>query len=233
GLVDWSAFEDRGRTLRGWSGGYDNPAEYISGIGNDYFVDWWEGQENYVEVWIEKDALVGVVERPCNRHRVRYFSCRGYSSQTEQYNAGKRFYDMSSQGKNCIVLHLGDHDPSGIDMSRDNQDRLDMFSESNVTLHRIALNMDQIEEVNPPPNPAKLTDSRVGNYMALYGKKSWELDALNPSYIDNLVDTKLREFIDADLMHSRKRYEQEGKNELYDIASNYSDIKEWLAGRRD
>ncbi len=228
GLVDWSAFEDRGRTLRGWSGGHENPGEYIDGIGGDYYVDLWEGQDNYVEVWIEKDALVGVVERPCNRFRVQYFSCRGYSSQTEQYNAGKRFTNQAAQGRNCHILHLGDHDPSGIDMSRDNQERLDMFSESNVTLHRIALNMNQIEELNPPPNPAKLTDSRVGNYIALYGEKSWELDALQPSYIDKLVSSEIEKFIDADIMEARKELEQQGKDELYRISNYYEEIKEFL-----
>lgn len=228
GLVDWSAFEDRGRRVRGGDHGWNNPGDYVQSIGSDYAVHLWEGQENYVEVWIEKDALVGVIERPCNRYRVPYFSCRGYSSQTEQYNAGKRFADMLWHGRACHVIHLGDHDPSGIDMTRDNQDRLSMFSENAVTVHRVALNMDQIEELNPPPNPAKLTDSRVGNYMALYGKSSWELDALQPSYIDNLVREEILKLVDVDAMQARRDLEEEGKRELSRIADNYEQIKDFL-----
>ena len=228
GLVDWSAFEDRGRHVRGGDHGWENPAHYMESVGSDYAVKIWEGQENYVEVWIEKDALVGVIQRPCERLRVPYFSCRGYSSQTEQYNAGKRFASMAHDGKTCHVIHLGDHDPSGLDMSRDNQERLDMFSDYNVTLHRVALNMNQIEELNPPPNPAKLTDSRVGNYLSLYGKVSWELDALPPSYIDKLVQTEINKLIDVDVMNARRDLEREGREELSRIANNYEQIKDFL-----
>lgn len=232
GLVNWSTLEDRGRMLRGGDGGFDGVADYISRIGDDYGIEWWTGQPNYVEVWVEKDALIGVIERACSRFRVSYFSCRGYSSQSEQYKAGKRYASHTGEGRECHVIHLGDHDPSGIDMTRDNQDRLNMFSEFNVQVHRIALNMNQIEELNPPPNPAKLTDSRVGNYIALYGRHSWELDALEPSYIDRIITEKIRELVDADLMAARQQQEREERNEVQDfgraVSDNYDDVRGWL-----
>lgn len=234
GLVDWSSMEDRGRYLRGTNGGYGSPAEYISGLENGYFKDWWQGQDNYVEVWVEKDALVGVVERPCDRHRVRYFSCRGYSSATEQYAAGKRFARQERWGRTCHILHLGDHDPSGLDMTRDNDEKVHMFSGVSVNVHRIALNMDQVEELKPPPNPAKMTDSRVGGYIARHGKKSWELDALPPAYIDKLIDSHLRDLIDAEAMEAMKAQEAEETKELDEvfriIADNYEDARELLRG---
>lgn len=233
GLVDWSSIEDRGRSIRGWNGGYLSPADYIGGLENGYFRDWWVGQENYVEVWIEKDALVNVVERPCDRHRVRYFSCRGYSSASEQYQAGKRFLREEAAGRTCHILHLGDHDPSGIDMTRDNREKVHMFSGVPVNVHRIALNMDQVEELNPPPNPAKMTDSRVGDYIRMHGRQSWELDALPPSYIDNLIDTELRNLIDAEAMQARQMIESEETAELdaifSAIANHYDDARAALA----
>lgn len=232
GLVDWNSLEDRGRMLRGSNGGYESQQDYIAGLENGYFRDWWEGQENYVEVWIEKDALVNVIERPCDRHRVRYFSCRGYSSASEQYRAGKRFGQMDGDGRRCHILHLGDHDPSGLDMTRDNTDKALMFSGTEVTVHRLALNMDQVDELNPPPNPAKLTDSRVGEYMRLYGRQSWELDALPPAYIDNLVDQNLRLLIDVDQMDAVKAREQEESDDISRvfsaIGSDYSGVKDLL-----
>lgn len=79
-----------------------------------------------------------------------------------------------------VILHLGDHDPSGIDMTRDISDRLELFG-ADVEVKRIALNWDQIDEFTPPPNPAKLSDSRAGAYIAEYGDESWELDALEPT----------------------------------------------------
>lgn len=231
GHVDWSAIEDRTRNLRGGSGGYDDVADYISGIADAYFIDIWEGQENYLEVWVEKDALVGVVEKACNANRIQYFACRGYSSQSEQYSAGKRFYDNYSQGKACHIFHLGDHDPSGIDMTRDNQDRLTQFSYDNVEVHRIALNMDQVEELNPPPNPAKETDSRSGEYKRRFGNKSWELDALDPNYIDRLISKSVEPYIDRDKMNERHSVEREGRQELEVIAANYDDIQAFLTDR--
>lgn len=232
GLVDWRSLEDRGRMLRGADGSDETPAEWFLGLENSYFKRWWQGQENYVEVWVEKDALVGVIERPCTRHRVSYFSCRGYSSQSEQYSAGKRFARMVRDGKTCHVIHLGDHDPSGLDMTRDNQERLDMFSENNVQVHRIALNMEQVEELRPPPNPAKMTDSRVGDYIARYGRSSWELDALPPAYIDRIIDEAIRELIDTDLMRSVQEQEEQEREEVTRIVEaigeNYEDITQLL-----
>lgn len=230
GLIDWNVLEDRTRGVKGWSGGYDTPGQYFDGIADGYFVDIHEGQENYVEVWIEKDALVGVVERPCNRYRVRYFSCRGYSSQSEQYAAGRRFAEQANAGRSCHILHLGDHDPSGIDMTRDNQERLSMFSFDNVQVTRIALSMDQIDELKPPPNPAKMTDSRVGNYISLYGRQSWELDALPPDYIDRLVSSHLVELIDMDALNARRAVEDEGRDMLRKIGDRYEEVKDFILG---
>lgn len=229
GLVDWRSLEDRGRSLRGGDDGYDSPEHYIQSQGQDYFIKWWEGQDNYVEVWVEKDALVGVIERPCTRWRVAYFSCRGYSSQSEQYAAGKRFAQHADGGRRCHILHLGDHDPSGIDMTRDNRERVEMFAETEVTVHRIALNMDQIDDQKPPPNPAKLTDSRVGGYINKFGKLSWELDALQPRYLDALIDRHIRALVDEDLMNDRKAVEKERRDEIATffsaVSDNYDDLR--------
>jgi hypothetical protein len=231
GHVDWDAIEDRTRNLKGWSGGYNDVPDYIDGIADGYFVDIWQGQENYLEVWVEKDALIGVVEKSCNAFRIPYFACRGYSSQSEQFGAGKRFYNEYSSGKACHVFHLGDHDPSGIDMTRDNADRLAMFSYENVEVHRIALNMDQIEELNPPPNPAKETDSRSGEYKRRFGNKSWELDALDPNYIDRLIRRSVEPYIDGEKMQARRSLEREGQDELRLISNNYDAIKDYLSER--
>lgn len=229
GLVDWRSLEDRGRMLRGSDGSETDPASFFSSMDMSYFIPWWDGQENYVEVWVEKDALINVVERAADRHRVKYFSCRGYSSQSEQYSAGKRFAGHRDDGRHVHVIHLGDHDPSGLDMTRDNRERLSMFAEYDVTVHRIALNMDQIEELNPPPNPAKITDSRAKEYIKRFGGKSWELDALPPAYLDRIIDATIRELIDTDLMDERKRREAEERNEVSAIAAaigdNYNDIQ--------
>src|ERR1700722_6974774 len=97
------------------------------------------------------------------------------------------------RGQRPIVFHLGDHDPSGIDMTRDNYDRLSMFAGAPVQVVRRALNMPQVEEYDPPPNPAKLTDSRARDYIDKYGDECWELDALDPAMLRDLIrDAVLR-----------------------------------------
>lgn len=150
GLIDWSAIEDRTRNVRGGDWGYEDPSDAISSLASGYSEEFWTAQPRHVEVWIEKDALIGVIEPVCRRWRLPYLGCRGYVSQSEQYAAGKRFARMDRVGRSPVVLYLGDHDPSGMDMTRDHVDRLAMFARWPVEVRRLALNMSQIEEYDPP-----------------------------------------------------------------------------------
>lgn len=185
GLIDWDAIEDRTRPSRGNSH-WENPQEIITACSQQFRLDTRQNQDNYIEVWVEKDALVGVLEKVCNELDVPYFSCRGYVSQSSMWEAAQRFEEHEQNGQDSHLIHLGDHDPSGIDMSRDIQERLNLF-ESDCEVHRIALTMEQIEEYNPPPNPAKLSDSRCAGYIDKFGTESWELDALDPKVITRLI----------------------------------------------
>lgn len=191
GLISWEAIEDRTRSLRGLRT-MEGPGDAIRAARSGYARDLWRTQEWRPEVWIEKDALVGVVEGICSRLRVDFFACRGYNSQSEQWRAGQRFADRVRRGQRSIVLHLGDHDPSGIDMTRDNQERLSLFTGVPVTVARLALNRAQIDQYQPPPNPTKMTDSRATDYVRLHGTSSWELDALDPRVISDLIEEAVR-----------------------------------------
>lgn len=220
GLIDWFQIEDRTRFLRGlqhWESG----GQIVKSCVSSFKYDRWENQPYYFEVWIEKDALVGVVERVCNELDISYFACRGYASQSELWRAGRRMEYLDQEVR---VLHLGDHDPSGIDMTRDNQDRLNTFAGwDQVTVKRLALNMDQVEQYNPPPNPAKLTDSRAMGYIGEFGAESWELDALEPSVINELIRSEVNDFIDWDLWNETVEREDAVKAKLQEIADNWSE----------
>lgn len=210
GLIDWDSIEDRTRNLRALPH-WDTPQQMIDSALSSYRRDKWEDQNTRVEVWIEKDALAGVIEPICNEVDVPFFACRGYTSQSEQWAAGQRFAGYVSQGLRVVLLHFGDHDPSGIDMTRDNKDRLTMFVEHHagdgIEVRRLALNMAQIEEHNPPPNPVKLTDSRAGGYQDNYGDESWELDALEPRIIRDLIAENVAIYRDDELWNKAKREE--------------------------
>jgi len=233
GLIDWDAIEDRTRFIRGVQT-WNNPAHAIRGRASMYAIDMWENQDVKLEVWIEKDALVGVIERVCMRNDVDYFACRGYVSQSEQYKAGKRLKQYAHEGQTPVVIHLGDHDPSGIDMTRDNDDRLNMFSGyCGVEVKRIALNMSQIEQYSPPPNPAKMSDSRAGAYVEQYGNSSWELDALEPRVLERLIQSTIDEYKDPDAWQEREDVLAKDKEALsasvdfaYDYKHGYPTAKE-------
>lgn len=185
GLVSWDAIKDRTRHIRE-RGHWEHPSQVLIAARNSFYMDKWHGQANRVEVWIEKDALIGVIEPLCRELDVACFSCRGYVSQSEMWTAAQRLRRYEANGLNPVILHLGDHDPSGVDMSRDIGARLETF-ESRAEVQRIALTMPQVEEVDPPPNPAKITDTRAADYIDRYGRESWELDALEPSYLTKLI----------------------------------------------
>jgi len=207
GLIDWERIVDRTRKLRKLAH-WDSPAEIISDAAGQYRLDRWDGQEFRVEVWVEKDALVGVLEDVCNALDVPYFSCRGYTSQSEMWVAAQRLLKWIDEGYTPLILHLGDHDPSGIDMTRDIKDRLAMFTEQEVEVRRLALTMEQIRSLNPPPNPCKVTDSRAAGYIGRFGRESWELDALEPQYIVDLIRSELEIILDLDKWERATKSEQ-------------------------
>jgi hypothetical protein len=195
GLVDWFSIEDRTRKLAG-NPHWKNPKSIIESALHSYAIDKWVNQPFRVEVWIEKDALSGVISGVCQELDIDYFSCLGYTSASEMWRAGRRLRRYLHGGQVPVVIHLGDLDPSGVDMTRDIEDRLNMFAESAVNVDRIALNEDQIDKYNPPPNPTKLTDSRAGGYISVYGFDSWELDALEPKVMVDLIRQTVLSFRD-------------------------------------
>ncbi len=195
GLIDWQAIEDRTRNLRALSH-WSRPHDIVQACADQFRLDMWATQNFRPEVWVEKDALVGVIEGACEELDVPFFSCRGYTSQSEMWVAAMRIKQHVRGGQTAIVFHFGDHDPSGKDMTRDITDRLQLFM-GGVEVKRLALNMEQVEEYDPPPNPAKTTDSRYRAYIAEFGAESWELDALEPAVIAGLIRDAVSGLIDA------------------------------------
>lgn len=229
GLIDWDAIEDRTRFLRGRNNSF-SPSSALTSLSRRYSVDMWANQETRIEVWIEKDALLGVVEGVCRDNDVDYFACRGYVSQSTLYEAGKRMAEYRDRGFETLIIHLGDHDPSGIDMTRDNHERLTLFADDYTEVRRIALNMDQVEEYNPPPNPAKMSDSRAADYVAMYGDSSWELDALDPRAMRELIQDTIDEYKDLDKWQIREDLLAHDRETL---SKAIAGVREWQQVERD
>lgn len=197
GMIDWQAIVDRTRNLQRNSH-WSSPAEIVRTAAETFRYDLWERQDYRPEVWIEKDALIGVIEKVCNENDVAFFSCRGYTSQSEMWSSAMRYAQMKKKGQEPIIIHLGDHDPSGKDMTRDIMDRITLFM-GGVQVLRVALNFDQVRKYKPPPNPAKITDSRAADYIREFGPKSWELDALAPSVISALIGKTIDDYRDEEV----------------------------------
>jgi hypothetical protein len=210
GLISWTAIEDRGRNLMGL-GSNESPEEAMKVMLSGYRIDKWANQPWRPEVWVEKEALIDVVGVICNKLEVDFFACKGYNSQSEQWRAGQRFASYVRKGQRPIVFHLGDHDPSGLDMTRDNRGRLELFAGVPVQVVRLALNMNQIEQYTPPPNYAKMSDSRYDDYRRKFGEESWELDALEPSVIQELIHGAVSQLRDQTLWDEMVALETEDK----------------------
>ena len=218
GLVDWNAIQDRTRKVRR-NAHWDSPADIMGSVLYSYAIDTRIDQPNYIEVWVEKDALIGIVQQVASSLDVPCFSCRGYVSASEMWSAAQRFIYQDHRERR-VILHLGDHDPSGKDMTRDIADRLELFG-ADVEVQRIALNWDQIDEYAPPPNPAKLSDSRAGAYIREFGYESWELDALEPRVLTKLIRDSVYDLSDATLLNKSTSREEADKAELRLIRDNW------------
>jgi hypothetical protein len=254
GMMDWNYIVDRTRSLSG-AEHFAKPGDSILKSARKYSEDLWAKQPLRIEVWVEKEALAGVIERVSGTNDVDSFACRGYVSQSELWSAGQRILNYIQHGQRVLILHLGDHDPSGIDMTRDMRERLELFTERDwhranldelgasttlgsirdhmraavgyeqpLEIRRIALNMDQVEQYAPPPNPAKLTDSRAEGYVELYGDESWELDALEPQVISDLVQRHIVAERDDIAWDRAVKHEEENRRNMVAAAERWDDL---------
>lgn len=217
GIIDWDAIEDRTRQpflpyyVEGVQGAIKDTIDY-------YRLDRQKGQDTYIELWVEKDALSGVLKPITSYYHINLMVNRGYSSCSAMYHAYKRFSSVIASKKTenkVMILYLGDHDPSGLDMIRDIGNRLEEFGlQGCFCINHIGLTEEQIKKYNPPPNPAKITDPRAAWYISQHGETSWEVDALNPSILNVLIKKNIEDLIDIDLFAEQLQQEIKDKKEL-------------------
>lgn len=219
GFIDWDAIEDRGRVP--YLPYYVNDIpDALQDVVDTYRLDRQDEQDNHVEVWTEKDALSGIMKRVTSKYGVRLVVNKGYTSSSAIYGAYERFSRIQNAGNKVTILYFGDHDPSGLDMIRDIRERLEfmfthgekLYKDMNFEVIPIGLTMKQVKKYKCPPNPTKLTDSRSPEYIKQFGKLCWEVDALNPEILTEVVETNIIEQIDM------KLYDKVLKQERKDIA---------------
>lgn len=224
GLIDWKMIEDRNRETS-IPNHWKNPADIITAAANSFKIDKWLKQPYHIEVMVEKDALSGILEPVCYDLDIGITANKGYSSSSTMYEIGKRLEKKYfNQNKKLCVIYLGDHDPSGIDMTRDIDERLCMYANTNdIEILRVALNWDQIEKWQPPENPAKEKDARFDAYFREFGSSSWELDAVEPVHLADLVKAAVYERRDEELWEEALNKQNEMKKKLYAFSNSYDE----------
>lgn len=225
GLIDWDMIEDRTRSFISRTR-WENPSQILEAAAGSFHMDRWENQDYRVFCIVEKEALTNVLEGVCAKYDVPLLAARGYPSASVLRDFAVRALMPAKASHLVRILHLGDHDPSGLDMTRDLTERLQLFAEDHgkeIEVERLALNMDQINHHKPPPNPAKTTDSRFSLYRKLHGDNSWELDALNPKVISDLVGKRIEQLVDWDAWQASEDVIENHRSRLYKLAANYEE----------
>lgn len=254
GLIDWEAIEDRGRVPY-LPYQVEDLADALNDTYHGYRLDRQKGQPYHMEIWTEKDAISGILQPVARRFHIHLVVNKGYTSSSAMYRSYKRILEHINNDQPVKILYFGDHDPSGLDMIRDIQERISFMLYEGVELNGpkegywswvnsdenyvrpdefrywlddmgeewydkqqkaerdfyqlywihtmfkvipIGLTMEQIKQYNPPPNPAKVTDPRAGNYVRQFGQVSWEVDALKPDVMVNIVENNVRKYLDFD-----------------------------------
>jgi len=228
GLIDWDSIEDRNRP-HSMHSEWDDVNDLMKSAIASYRLPRWSDQDYYVEVSTEKDALSSIIEPICNKWHVRFNVNKGYSSASVVYQMAKRICEKIYDEKHVVLLYIGDHDASGLDMVRDIRERVGEFMDQGdyvydrrwFEIKHIALTMEQVKKFNPPQNPAKITDPRAKWYIKKYGPISWEVEALKAPYLRDLVQNEIVKYLDYDSYKVWLEQEDKEKKEMKEFAEKY------------
>jgi hypothetical protein len=161
----------------------DEFTTYAAGL---YRKDYWSAAEVNVEVWLEKDALKGVlVPTVVDECGLALHVTRGFASITYLQEAAE---DIERDGRPTYVYVLTDFDPSGVSIAEKVEEELTArapFSE--IIVERLAVDREQIDRWNLPTRPTKANDTRAAKFRRLHGTDSVELDAIPPDELRKLV----------------------------------------------
>lgn len=211
GILPEEGFADRLRAvdkLSSWS----DLNEFMQSVKKSYRKDKWQNQDDYVEIWTEKDALRSVLTEITYQYDVALMVARGQLSRTEVYRTAERYKDQNN--KECFLYYCGDFDPSGLSIYNSIRKRLEDFGVS-INFERIALTQGQIEEYQLPSDPAKQSDPNYNKFVNLYGSDMVvELDSLPPDVLRKIVEDCILQNIDEAYLVQMLRKEKGEKVRL-------------------
>jgi hypothetical protein len=191
GIIPWEWIVDETREFERCSV-WDDPQEFAATVSRTYRRDFWTQQPVRVEVWSEKGTVRGVLQPILDKYAVGFRVMHGFSGATTIHDVAE-----DDDGRDLIVLYVGDYDPSGLYMSEhDLPDRLTKYGGDHVVLERIALTREQSDGLPSFPASDKRKDPRHKWFIRKFGSRCWELDALDPNDLRALVEESIKSEIE-------------------------------------
>jgi hypothetical protein len=191
GIIPWEWIVDETRSLEKVSA-WDDPEEYARAVAKSYRRDFWNQQPVRCEVWSEKGTVRGVLAPVLDSYGVGFRVMHGFASATAVHDVAQDY-----DGRDLIVLYVGDFDPSGLFMSEEDlPDRLTRYDGGHVKLRRIAITRGQAEGLPSFPAADKQKDKRYRWFVSRYGNRCWELDAMDPNDLRDCVEEAIEELIE-------------------------------------
>lgn len=180
-----------------------------------YRRDIWINQENYVEIWLEKDALAGVVYEVTAEFDVPLMVSRGYSSLSYLHGAAMQIDFID---KPTFIYYFGDYDPSGRDIPRDIETKLRTFApDAEIHFEIVGVTPEQIKTLNLQTRPTKTTDTRCKNFAG----ESVEVDAIPPQILRSMVREVIEQQINYHQLYQSKLIEKEEQEVVRNVARSF------------
>ena len=221
GMIPWEWIVDETRELERVAS-WDDPADYVSTVSRAYRRDFWQHQPFRVEVWSEKGTVRGVLAPVLDQYGVGFRVMHGFGSATAVHDVA-----IDDDGRELFVLYVGDYDPSGLCVSEvDLPKRLERYDGDHVSLERIALTLDQVRSLPSFPASDKAKDKRYKWFVQNYGDRCWELDAMNPNDLRDLVEEQIKARIEWEAWHRCATVEKAEKESIR------SGLVAWLNARK-
>lgn len=235
GIIPWKWIVDENRSVERpvlW----DDPDERLDHMISTYRRDNWQDQPNWVEVWSEKGTVRGILAPVLDEYGIPFRVQHGFGSKTVLHDVAIQTQYAS---KPLTILYVGDYDPSGMYMSEvDIPNRIGYYN-GFATINRIALTKDDVlddkgkEKLPSFPAKDKEKDPRYNWFVANYGEKCWELDALSPVTIRQRVENEIIKMLDMDIwnrsLHIEKvevdafyHYQDSWKESISHLVAKYS-----------
>lgn len=185
GLLPYSYLADNTRWMRR-PNTFDSPETALLETARFYRKSLWADADSYVEIWLEKDALAGVILPVTGMYDVPLMVARGYASLSFLHAAAEQIAHLQVP---AYIYHLGDHDPSGVNAGEKIEQTLrDLAPDADIHFERLAVTRQQIAAWKLPGRPTKTSDTRARSFG---DAQSVELDSIEPAKLRQIVETAI------------------------------------------